>query len=95
MSAGVCVAARILGERLLGPERFYELRYEDLTKDPAGEMRKLYDHFHFGGYAEFLPRLQSYLASVNGYETNKYQVTPEQRAAIGKRWGEVIARYGY
>jgi hypothetical protein len=83
------------GKRLLGPEQFYELRYEDLTKDPTGEMRKLYDHFRLPGFGEFLPRLQSYLASVNGYETNKYQVTPEQRAVIAQRWGEVIARYGY
>ena len=83
------------GKRLLGPEQFYELRYEELTKDPTGEMRKLYDHFHLPGFGEFLPRLQSYLASINGYETNKYQVTPEQRAVIAKRWAEVIARYGY
>jgi hypothetical protein len=83
------------GKRLLRPEQFYELRYEDLTKDPTCEMRKLYDHFHLPGFGEFLPRLQSYLASINGYETNKYQVTPEQRAVIAQRWGEVIARYGY
>ena len=41
------------------------------------------------------PRLQAYLASVKGYETNKYQLTEEQRAEITRRWSDVIQRYGY
>jgi hypothetical protein len=81
--------------RLLGPERLYELRYEDLIKDPAGEMSKIYDHFHLGGFDQYLPRLQEYLASVHGYETNKYALTVEQRTEITRSWGEVIRRYGY
>lgn len=83
------------GKKLVGPNRFYELRYEDLTRDPASEMKKIYDHFQFGGFERYLPRLQDYLSSVKGYETNKYQLTDEQRAAIAKRWGDVIRRYGY
>jgi hypothetical protein len=83
------------GKRLLGADQFYELRYEDLIKDPAGQVRELYDHFHLGGWSEFLPRLQAYLAGIKGYETNKYQITPQQRAVIKHRWGEVITRYGY
>jgi omega-hydroxy-beta-dihydromenaquinone-9 sulfotransferase len=58
-------------------------------------MKRIYDHFQLGGFAQFLPRLQVYLASVKGYETNKYQLTDEQRAEVTKRWGDVIRRYGY
>src|SRR5437016_1824027 len=29
---------------LVHPSRFYELRYEDLVRDPLGEMQALYDH---------------------------------------------------
>lgn len=83
------------GKKVLSPTQFYELRYEDLLKDPAGEMRKIYDHFHLGAFDLYLPRLQEYLASIQGYETNKYQLTDEQRAALAKRWGAVIERYGY
>jgi omega-hydroxy-beta-dihydromenaquinone-9 sulfotransferase len=83
------------GKKLLGPERFYELRYEDLIKDPPGEMKKIYDHFQLGGFEQYLPKLQEYLASVKGYETNKYQLSDAQRAEIAKRWAPVIERYGY
>jgi hypothetical protein len=83
------------GKKLLDPKQFYELRYEDLIKDPIGQMRNLYDHFHLGGFQEYLPRLEAYLATINNYETNKYQIAPAQRAEIARRWGDVIKRYGY
>jgi len=83
------------GKKLLRPDQFYELRYEDLIKDPAGVMRKIYEHLNLAGFDEYLPRLKAYLASIDGYETNKYQITEEQRAHLAKEWGEVIARYGY
>jgi hypothetical protein len=79
----------------LEPNRFYELRYEDLIKDPAGAMQKIYDHFQLGGFEQYLPRLRAYLATIKGYETNKYQLTDQQRTAIAQRWREVIERYGY
>jgi hypothetical protein len=83
------------GKKLLDSKQFYELHYEDLIKDPVGQMRRLYDHFHLGGFKEYLPRLEAYLAAINNYETNKYQITPAQRAEIARRWGDVIRRYGY
>ena len=83
------------GKKLLDPGQVYEVRYEDLTKNPAGEMKKIYDHFQLGGFDAFLPRLQAYLATVKAYETNKYQLTEAQKAEIARRWADVITRYGY
>jgi hypothetical protein len=83
------------GKKLLGPDQFYELRFEDLTSDPLGELKKIYDHFHLEGFEKFLPRLQSYLASIKGYETNKYRLSPEQKMLVDKHWGVVIRQYGY
>ncbi|MBM3993264.1 MAG: sulfotransferase [Planctomycetes bacterium] len=83
------------GKKLLGPDQFYELRYEDLIKDPIGEMKKIYDHFQLDGFEKVLPKLQEYLAGVEGYETNKYTLTPEQKAEIARRWAHVFERYGY
>jgi omega-hydroxy-beta-dihydromenaquinone-9 sulfotransferase len=83
------------GRKLVDPKFFYELKYEHLVRDPVGEMRKLYDHLGLGGFNKCRPRLEAYLASIKGYETNKYALTPEQRAQISRRWAPVIERYGY
>jgi len=80
---------------LVGDHHFYELRYEDLVRDPVQEMRALYEHLNLGEFDRVLPCLEDYLASVAGYETNNYELTPEVRAEIGRRWGKVIQRYGY
>jgi hypothetical protein len=79
----------------LDPAHFFEIRYEDLVKDPVARMRDLYEHFQLGGFDAYLPRLEQYLASIKGYETNRYQLTQEQKAKISQRWGKVIQRYAY
>ena len=39
--------------------------------------------------------LEKYLQLNAGYETNKYQLTAEQREVVTQRWGDVIRQYGY
>jgi hypothetical protein len=83
------------GKMLIDFDRYYELRYEDLTRDPIGQMGALYDHLGLGGFEQLLPRLREYLAGVKNYEKNRYQLSDEQRAKIAERWGHVIRNYGY
>jgi LPS sulfotransferase NodH len=83
------------GKRLVEPRQFFELRYEELIADPVGQMHKLYDHLGLGGFEQYLPRLEAYLATLKGYETNRYQLTADQRERITQRWGAVIRQYGY
>jgi hypothetical protein len=83
------------GRKRIPPSRYYELRYEDLVRDPVGQMRALYDHLELGGFDQVLPRLESYLQSISGYETNRYDLPAELQAEITRRWGEVIRRLGY
>src|SRR5207249_10174360 len=64
------------GKKLVAPARFFELRYEDLIRDPVGQMRTLYDHLDLGGFDDYLPRLESYLAGTTVYETNRYTLPP-------------------
>jgi omega-hydroxy-beta-dihydromenaquinone-9 sulfotransferase len=75
--------------------RFHELRYEELTKDPAGELAKVYDALELDGFATVRPRVEEYLRQNAGYETNKYEMTDAQRTLVEERWGDVIRRYGY
>ena len=83
------------GKKLVHPSRFHELRYEDLVRDPLGQMELVYERLGLGGFEALRPRLEAYLASTAGYATNRYDLSPEQRAVIAQRWGAVIRRYGY
>src|SRR5262249_41814302 len=42
--------------KLVAPERFYELRYEELVRDSMGEMQKIYEHLELGEFEEMRPR---------------------------------------
>jgi hypothetical protein len=83
------------GIPLIPPGRFHQVRYEDLVHDPIGEMEKLYDQLGLGEFDEYVPLLKEYLADNAGYETNRYDLTSQQRAEITRRWGPIIRRYGY
>jgi hypothetical protein len=83
------------GTESLDPDRFYELRYEDLVRDPVRSMRRLYGHLGLGGFEQVLPRLRQHLADIGDYRTNRYQISAQQRAIIARRWGPIIEKYGY
>jgi hypothetical protein len=80
---------------LLASSRFHELRYEALVQDPIGQLRNLYEKLELGGFERMLPKLRQYLKETNDYRTNRYQLTPELKETITRRWGKIIERYGY
>jgi hypothetical protein len=83
------------GKKFIPPRRFHELRYEDLIRDPLGEMRRLYEQLELGSIEEVMARVEKFLTGNAGYQTNRYTLTPEQHAEVTRRWGDVIRRYGY
>jgi hypothetical protein len=83
------------GRRLVGPKRIVDVRYEDLVADPEAALRSIYERLDLGGWEAMRPRLAAFVASLKGYETNKYELSAEQREEIGRRWGRVAEKYGY
>ena len=75
--------------------RLVELRYESLTKDLVGETQRIYDGLHLGNFEIVRPKLIEYAQRNKNYETNKYELKPEQRAKIRDRWGDLIEKLGY
>jgi len=74
---------------------YYELKYEDLVRDPMAEMQKLYEALDLGDFAAARPRIQAYVDQTKGYETNKYELSDQLKAEVRRRWGDWIWRYGY
>ena len=73
----------------------HELRYEDLVRDPLGQLEAVYNGLGLGDFGPARRPVEAYLAGLSGYETNRYLLTPAEREAIDRRWGPVIRRYGY
>ena len=48
---------------LVDPARFYELRYEDLIRDPVGQMRALYNHLQLGDFEVVESAIQRYTSA--------------------------------
>ncbi len=82
-------------KHLLDPSRLHEVRYEDLVRDPVGEMRRLYDHLELGEFETLQPQLAKYLQQNDGYRTNTYEIDAELQREIDRRWGPFMRRYGY
>ncbi len=80
---------------LVDASRLHEVRYEDLVSDPIGEMRRLYDRLDLGEFEKVEPHLDRYLAGTKDYKTNRYEIAPELRDQIDRRWGRFMRRYGY
>lgn len=77
------------------PGRFHELRYEDLVRDPAGELRRLHDCLALGGWDAYEPLLQSHLSAQATYQAAEYDLSERELAEIAQRCGSVIRRFGY
>ena len=75
--------------------RFAEVRYEDLVRDPVGELRTIYNSLGLDGFDKSLPRIEQYLAASDGYQTNQYELPDALREQISTRWRKFIDRHGY
>jgi hypothetical protein len=81
---------------LVPPGHFHELLYEDLVRDPLGQMRLLYEKLNLGGFEGVRPKLEKFWGEQSGYRTNRYPELPgELLETISRRWAAVIQRYGY
>ena len=80
---------------LISAGRFSEVRYEDLVRDPLGQMQRIYDDLELDDFQSVRPALEAHLAGLKDYKTNRYEITPQMREEISRRWGTVIEKYGY
>jgi len=81
--------------KLVPPENFCEIRYEDLVADPTGEMRRIYEQLNLGDFDSVLPALENSLEGTKDYKRNRFEMEPELRAKITRRWAPFIEKYGY
>jgi hypothetical protein len=81
--------------RLVPDGQLCEVRYEDLVKDPLGEMQRIYQRLGLGDFELVRPSIEAYLRRTKDYKTNRHELPDEARAEITRRWSGYITRYGY
>jgi omega-hydroxy-beta-dihydromenaquinone-9 sulfotransferase len=81
---------------LIPPERFFELRYEQLAADPVGEVEKLYAAFQLGDFAVVRPAIAQYADRSRRYKTNEYaDLDAATRGEIASRWAPYFQAHAY
>jgi hypothetical protein len=80
---------------LVDPAHFCEVRYEDLVRDPVGQMQMVYQRLDLGDFEAARLAVEDYAARTKDYKTNRFELDPSTRDEITRRWGAFIERYGY
>ncbi|MBX9791103.1 MAG: sulfotransferase [Pirellulales bacterium] len=80
---------------LIPPENLVELRYEELVRNPLRHLESIYERLQLGEFEPIRAAAEHYLSSQQNYQTNRYELSPEMRAAISTRWRDYIERHGY
>ena len=79
----------------LSAEQLHEVKYEDLIRDPVGELEKIYNRLGLEGFARARPRLEDYAAKSKAFRTNRHDMADDVWQRIAGRWRGYIERYSY
>ena len=80
---------------LIAPERFCDIRYEDLIRAPVAEMRRVYGQLQLGDFESLAPAVEAYFRDRATYQPNRHRVSRAQREAVTRHWLPLVAKYGY
>lgn len=79
----------------ISPDRFCELRYEDLVADPFAQLKRIYDHLQLGGFEAARPQFATHLAAVQDYRPSRQSAAPDTQTEMRRRWAPFFETYGY
>jgi hypothetical protein len=77
------------------PGRICDVRYEDLVRDPVGELARIYEQLDLGDFEPVRDKIERYVGGQRDYQPNRHELAPETAGEIRRRWGEYMRRYGY
>lgn len=96
MEAYARVMTKYLGDRELIPGgHLTEVRYEDLERDPLGELQRVYAEIELPGWEDAMPRIEGYLQTLSNYRKNRFQLDQRSQDRVRERWGFALDAWGY
>jgi hypothetical protein len=83
-------------KRLIPPNQFHEVGFEDLERDPVREVGTLYEKLALSGFIQFEPELKKYVRSLEGYQKNEFpDLLPGLQQQIANCWSRSFDEWGY
>jgi len=83
------------GVKNVAPDRICQTRYEDMVRDPVGELGRIYAELDIADYDQVRPRIEAATEESKNYKKNQHQMDDETRREVNRRWGDYFERYGY
>lgn len=80
---------------LIPDDRLVQVRYEDLARQPRRTLAAIYQRLGLGPFEPARARVDSYLETARGHETNQYPLASALETRITERWRAIIERHGY
>lgn len=81
--------------RELPPDRFVEVRFEDLEADPLETVRAIAERLDLGKRAHLLASAQAHLDSVSGYRKRTRGVPDTVATTVERHWARQLAHWNY
>ncbi len=79
----------------LGENQFCCVHYENLVADPMAEVKRVYDTLSLEDFEQARDGIASYLSLTKGYQTNRYDLSDEERENIQRQWADFCQTHGY
>jgi hypothetical protein len=90
----------IMGRLLDGADRLpgdsiVHVRFEELERDPLGQVERIYRSIRLDDYEVARPRIEAYLRSIQHYTKSTHTFSKESVRRVTQRWQPFVACFGY
>jgi hypothetical protein len=74
---------------------FAEVRYEDLERNPAGELKRLYEELNLSFTDAFGQEVLRFMEEKKNYKKNRFDLSHEEKTIIAAKLSDYMDQYSY
>ena len=87
---------KYLADRALIPAgHLAEVRFEDLERDPLGELARLYAELDLPDWENAEPHIAAYLETIADYRKNEFRIEQSIIERVGEKWRFALEEWNY
>lgn len=79
--------------KLLKKENFCEISYDELVAEPVATLERIYAELGIDGFADRRAAFEEFASTQKKYQKNKFELAPEIKETISRRWKAYFDRY--